>query len=215
MAERRAQRSPWLAVPAADYEGHMASPNVRQLQLMSRVFGELLREFEPRSVGIVGVATGNGLERIDPARVRRVVGIDINPEYLVIARERHGARIPGLELRCTDAARARIAPRSLDLVYAALIFEYVDPAVLVPRIASWLRPDGVLAAFLQLPVAGHGKVSETPFRGVRVLEPVIHLVEPARFREIALASGLAEIRSRTRGPKAGKRFFLGLYRRES
>lgn len=209
----RTKRNPWLAVPAADYEGHMASPRVRQLQLMSRVFGELLREHNPRSVGIVGVATGNGLERIDPKRVRRVVGIDINPEYLAIARERHGARIPGLELKRTDASRVRIAPRSLDLVYAALIFEYVDPAILVPRIASWLRPGGVLAAFLQLPVSGHGKVSETSFKGVRILEPVIHLVEPGRFREIALANGFAEIRSGTRGPREGKRFFLGVYRR--
>lgn len=191
----------------------MASPRVRQLQLMSRIFGELLREHDPRSVGIVGVATGNGLERIDPERVRRVVGVDINPAYLAIARARHGARIPRLDLRCADAARARIAPRSLDLVYAALIFEYVDPEVLVPRIASWLRPGGVLAAFLQLPVAGHGKVSETPFAGVRILEPIIHLVEPARFRGIALASGFAELRSGTRGPRAGKRFFLGVYRR--
>jgi len=152
----------------------MASPGVRQLQHLSRVFGGLLDEFSPESVAVLGVSGGNGLEHIDPGRVKRVVGIDINPAYLDLARSRHGARLPGLELVCGDIASCELPPASFDLVYAALVFEYLEPAAAVGRIADWLKPGGVAAALLQLPSPAHGRVSETPYRSVRMLEPHIH-----------------------------------------
>ena len=78
--------NPWLGIPAADYEGHMGDPRVAQLRLLGDVFEESLREFRPAAVVVPGCATGNGFERIDPAATRRIVGIDINPEFLALAR---------------------------------------------------------------------------------------------------------------------------------
>ena len=205
--------NPWLSIPLEDYEGHMASPNVRQLQYLSRVFGELLGEFEPESVAVLGVAGGSGLERVDPRRVKRVVGVDINPAYLDLARSRHGERLPGLELVCGDIASCELPHSYFDLVYAALVFEYLDPAVVVERIAEWLAPGGVAGALLQLPSASCGTVSETPFQSVRVLEPHIRLVDPAVLRALFARRGFDEIRSGTETLEGGKRFFLGIYRR--
>ncbi len=207
-----ARPNPWLSIPAGDYEGHMASPNVRQLQHLSRVFGELLREFDPQSVAVIGAGAGNGLEHVDPRRVKRVVGVDINPSYLDLARSRHGARLPGLELVCADAASCELPEASFDLVYAALIFEYVDPAVLAGKIAGWLGPRGAAAALLQLP-SPCGRVSETPYLSVRLLEPFIHLVEPSTLRALFAARGLREIRSGTETLEGGKGFYLGVFRR--
>jgi len=205
--------NPWLSIPLEEYEGHMASPNVRQLQYLSRVFGDLLVEFAPESIAVLGVAGGNGLERVDPGRVKRVVGVDINPAYLDLARSRHGERLPGLELVCGDIASCGLSPSSFDLVYAALVFEYLDPAAVVGRIAEWLAPGGVAAALLQLPSASCGKVSETPFRSVRILEPHIRLVDPAVLRALFAGYGFGEVRSGTETLEGGKRFFLGIYRR--
>src|SRR5215471_2052668 len=89
--------NPWLTVPLAEYEQHMASPEVGQLRFLSDLFAESLQCFQPQSVAILGIAGGNGLERIDPGVTRRIVGFDVNPDYLDVIRERF-PQLPGLEL---------------------------------------------------------------------------------------------------------------------
>jgi SAM-dependent methyltransferase len=204
---------PWLSIPAEDYEGHMASENVQQLQYLSRVFKELLAEFQPESVAVLGVGAGNGLEHIDRRRVKRVVGIDVNPSYLDLARARHGSRIPNLELLCADVAACELNPESIDFVYAALIFEYVEPAPVVARIAAWLRPGGNAAALSQLPSESHETVSDTQYVRLKALEPHIRLVEPAALSSLFANAGLSEVRSRFETIAGDKGFFLGIYRR--
>jgi SAM-dependent methyltransferase len=207
--------NPWLSVPAADYEGHMGSPGVRQLEFLSRVFGGLMREFEPESLVVLGCATGNGLEHIERGRVRKLVGLDINPEYLEICRKRHGDRIPEMELVCADFASFDLEAASIDFVHAALFFEYVDPASAVEKISRWLKPRGMLAVVLQLPHDSGGKVSETGFTSVKALEPAIRLVDPALLARLVREHGYSEVRSVRETLASGKEFFLGVYRLES
>jgi len=75
-------RNPWLDIPLADYEDHMALAEVAQAQLLAGFFGEALREYSPQSVAVIGCAGGNGFEKIDPGITKRVAGIDINPDYI-------------------------------------------------------------------------------------------------------------------------------------
>jgi SAM-dependent methyltransferase len=215
MTDRRDSVNPWLSVPAADYEGHMGSPGVRQLEFLSRVFGELMREFEPESLVVLGCATGNGFEHIERARARKLVGLDINPEYLDLCRKRHGENIPGLELVCADFASFDLEAASIDFVHAALFFEYVDPAFAVEQVSRWLKPRGILAVVLQLPSGLCGKVSETGFTSVKALEPAIHLVDPALLGRLVREHGFSEVRSARETLASGKEFFLGVYRLES
>lgn len=192
----------------------MGSPGVRQLEFLSRVFGELMQEFMPESLLLLGCATGNGLERIERSRIRRLVGLDINPEYLEICRKRHAENIPGLELVCADFASFELEPASIDFVHAALFFEYVDPAAAVEKISKGLKPGGTLAVVLQLPHGSGGNVSETEFEGVKILEPAIRLVDPALFGRLVREHGFAEARSARETLASGKEFFLGVYRLE-
>lgn len=60
----------------------MASPGVKQLQFLNRVFQELIQTHRPVAIAVPGCSTGNGFEHIDLQITRRVVGIDIHPEYL-------------------------------------------------------------------------------------------------------------------------------------
>jgi hypothetical protein len=39
--------NPWLSIPAADYEAHMASPEVGQLPFLNAVFMETLTKLRP------------------------------------------------------------------------------------------------------------------------------------------------------------------------
>ena len=72
--------NPWLTITAADYEGHMASPNVDQLSLLANTFKEALEQHNCDTVALLGCATGNGLEHVKRECTHRVTAVDINPE---------------------------------------------------------------------------------------------------------------------------------------
>ena len=211
--------NPWLRVSATDYEGHMAHPAVGQLGFLADLFEESLRTLRPRRIALLGCAAGNGLERVDPSGVADLLGVDINQDYLELAEARHRVRLgQRLRLRCAnlddaDVAAALLTPGSFDLVHAALLFEYVTPARLLPVLARALAPAGRLVALLQLPVEGHGAISETPFTGVNVLEPLLRLVSPEAFAAVAARAGLALEREETRTLPVGKSFRLSHWRR--
>ncbi len=203
--------SPWLSIPASDYEAHMGSPSVGQLQFLSRVLAELLREYQPTSLAVLGCATGNGFEHIVPAITRQVIGIDINPSYLEILRGRHGERLPGLHLMCADIAECEIEAQSLDLIYGGLIFEYVDPGSVLQKAARWLRPGGILAVVLQLPSPVSGTVTRTQFEKLRSLEPIMTLVSPEHLRSVCHENHFCDLRSHTEVLSTGKEFFVGRF----
>ena len=116
--------SPWLTVPLSDYETHMRSDPVQQIDALSELFRQVLEYAKPESVAILGVAGGNGLEQIDSTITRRVCGIDINPTYLDAVRERF-QNLPGLELHCLDLSKPMSPLTRVDLVHAAVIFEHI------------------------------------------------------------------------------------------
>jgi SAM-dependent methyltransferase len=203
-------RNPWLSIPASDYEGHMGSPPVQQLQYLGALFEDLIATHRPRDLAVLGCATGNGFERIPP-ETRTVIGLDINAAYLKLARARHGARLPGLRLICADFADYAPEPRALDLVFAGLFLEYVDPAVVIAKAAVWLRPGGILAVVVQMPAASAGPVTATPYASLRSLEPVMRLVSPEEVLELAKRAGFAEISSRQDTLPTGKAFWVGVH----
>ena len=203
--------NPWLSIPPEDYEGHMSSPSVRQWQLLSRVLAERLAVYKPRSLAILGCATGNGLEHVDPETVQRLLGIDINPDYLNVARARHIERLPQLELVCGDLTTCNLDADSLEFVYTGLLFEYIDPAILLPRIAKWLIPTGVLVVVLQRPTATALDITNTPYTSLKALAPSMNLIDPLAFRRMAAQAGLRETEAWTRMLETGKSFFVGTY----
>ena len=93
--------NPWLAVPLSEYEQHMSSVEVQQLGALSDLFAEAIGHCRPLSIAVLGIAGGNGLDHIDSSLTARVVGLDLNPQYLEAVRERY-SHLPGLELHCVD-----------------------------------------------------------------------------------------------------------------
>jgi len=193
----------------------MGSPGVRQLEFLSGVFGALIAEFEPAAVVVLGCATGNGFECIRPERVRRLVGLDINQEYLNVCRDRYGGRIPGMEFVCADVASFELEPRSMDFIHAALFLEYVDPAIVIEKASRWLKSRGIFATVLQLPSESCGAVSDTGFTSLKTLEPVITLVEPEQLERILQRHGFSRVKSARKALESGKEFFVGVYRLET
>jgi SAM-dependent methyltransferase len=195
-----------MAVPLADYEGHMAQ--VGQAQLLADVFGHVLKAYSPRSIGVIGCAGGNGFEKIDPKVTPRVVGIDINPDYIAQTRIRFSGRIPALELHVGDVQTGKPVVLPVDVVFAALVFEYVDVAAALTTIRSMLKPGGMLVSVVQLPSAATGVVTPSPFSSVQGLAQRMRLVSPEELEELAVAGGFESGESRVIESPGGKQFHV-------
>jgi len=198
-------KNPWLAIPLTDYEQHMALPYVGQSELMSDAVAEALRQYRPSSMAIVGCAGGNGLERVIGAGVQRVIGIDINESYVQCAQQRFGDRIPGLNLIVGDIEATEFDFEPVDLVFAGLLFEYVDTHRALKNIRSMLLPGGVLKAVLQLPSQA-ASVTPSPYRSLELLSPILRLIPPERFASHAEKSGFSVLSRQIVVANGGKQF---------
>jgi len=208
-------KNPWLEVSASHYEGHMNHPSVVQLGFLSRVLESSLRTSRPRSLAVPGCATGTGFEHIDPDVTKRVLAVDINPEYVEILKMRYQNRLPGLEAVCADLVEFEAEAATFDLVFAALVFEYVDPGILLEKLARWVSPGGRLLTVLQLPGSGGTHVSETPFLGVRVLESVLRCVDPEAHVKMVAGLGLCLKGEKIERLDSGKEFHLAEFTLEN
>jgi SAM-dependent methyltransferase len=201
----------WLKIPALDYEAHMGNPSVDQLSFLSTTFKEALEQHDCATVALLGCTTGNGLEYINKDAVRRVTVLDFNPEYLEILRQRYEGSIPGLEIIEADLETYTIENQAYSLIFAGLIFEYLEPGILLPKIASWLRSGGVMVSVLQLPAKHLKKVSETSYESLKSLDSIMKLISPHDFRSMANEAGLQEREAKTVTLESGKPFYIGTY----
>ena len=203
--------NPWLEIPAADYEGHMAAPEVGQLQALNLLFKTTLERYRPHSVAVLGCCTGNGFEHIDGAVTRRVLGIDINGAYLDVLRERHSSKIDGLEIFQHDIAQAPVPAPPVDLLFGALVFEYLPIAEAWRNLRALVRRDGILIAALQMPSDHSSTITETGYESLKKLAPIMNLVDPEEFGHFAGENGFRELRADDIPLKQGKRLFVGYY----
>jgi hypothetical protein len=203
-------RNPWLDIPLADYEGHMASPEVAQAQMIADVFAELLQSQRPGSLAVIGCAGGNGFERIHRRDTTRVVGVDINPAYLAEARRRFDGAVEELDHCCADdgAAADDLAFAPVAQIVAAQIIAYVDASVVLPRLAARLCPGGLLAVLLQLPARGVPEITRTSRTRLSALAPVLRLVDPEAIAGAARTAGLSATGTRRIDLPTGKSFQL-------
>jgi len=205
--------NPWLNIPVADYEGHMSSPNVDQLSFLAGTFKETLEHHDCDTVALLGCATGNGLEHVKRGFTRRVTAVDINPEYLEILRQRYGNSVPGLEVVQDDLESCELEKQAYSLIFAGLVFEYLEPQALLQRIAKWLQMDGILVTVLQ-PAEG-ASVTETPYTSIKSLNSIMSLIDPNKFKIIAANVGLMAIEEKFITLETGKSFYIGTYQKRT
>jgi ubiquinone/menaquinone biosynthesis C-methylase UbiE len=198
--------NPWLDIPLADYEAHMALPTVGQSQLIADELAALVRRYSPTSVAVIGCAGGNGFDRLIDTSVTRVVGVDINPAYIEQARRRYSGEIPGLEVYVADLESTEVIFEPVDLAYVALVFEYVDLERAMRVLQRHCKPGSVLAVLSQLSHDTLAHVTPSPYTSLLQLEPRMRLVAPEVLQEFARQAGFAPERSRTVAATGGKNF---------
>lgn len=203
--------NPWLGIPAADYEGHMAA--VGQLAALSDIFKDIYEQTRPRRLAILGCATGNGFEHIDPAITDEVLGVDLNPAYLRLALERFPHLAPRLRLLAGDVTRLDREPRSFDLIHAALLLEYLDPELLLTEVSAWLSSAGRCCIVLQLPSKDQPAVTTTRFASLQALGGVMRLHQPVEVEHLAADAGLTKTNDWEVALPNGKKLYVAVFKR--
>lgn len=207
--------NPWLSIPASDYEAHMDSQSVGQLTVLNRLFKDVLHDVQPRYLAVLGCGTGNGFEHINTQITEKVLGIDINPEYLAITRRRYGNKLSGLELICSDLCAVSCPDYTYDLIHAALIFEYIEIEKTLKLVSRWLTKRGVLSVVLQLHSGNSGMISETGYHGLKSLESIMRLVNPVTFDLAAERNGLKKLREINIPLESEKMFSFCYYKKSA
>jgi len=205
--------NPWLNILADDYEGHMANNKVGQLQELNKIFKEVIEKYKPENLCVMGCTTGNGFEHINTAVTKKVIGIDLNNEYLQILKNRHGQRITNLDLICGDINEMNIDKISVDLIWAALIFEYIDWEKTLIKIVNLLKNNGRLVVVLQKQIERLSAVSETSFKSLQQLDSIFNYIEPKVFNEKAMNLGLFIDYDNEVTLPNGKIFYVGSFKK--
>jgi len=211
--ERENKMNPWLNIPAEDYESHMSLPDVAQAQALNSLMASALKAYRPDSFAVMVCTTGNGFEHINPSHTRRAIGVDINTAYLTALKKRFAGRLPCLELVEADVASANFQVGPVSMVFAGLIFEYVEVADALSSIYRSMVPGGILLSVLQLPSPDASPVTDTRFESLAMLAPIMNLVAPSEFSGICISAGLKLINSDTMPLKKGKAFFVAIYQK--
>jgi trans-aconitate methyltransferase len=207
-------RNPWLDIPLAEYEGHMALPAVGQAKMLADELEFAVRQHAPKSIAVLGCAGGNGFDRLVGTGVERIAGIDINPAYVEAVRSRFHARIPGLELHVADIQRRLPELAPVDLLFAALILEYVDVPTTMSSLQTLCTPGGALVIILQAASSSLEAVSPSPHKSMRLLSPAMRLLDQANVQNQAIAAGFSLASSRVVNLQSGKRFIVLSFRTE-
>jgi hypothetical protein len=207
--------NPWLDLPLADYEEHMNAPRVQQLGALSDLFAEALMVRRPSSVALLGVAGGNGLERVNSSLTRRIVGVDINPTYLDAVRQRFTA-LAGLELHCADLAAEMPPTAPVDLVHAALVLEHAgtDAASLarcLDHALALVGDDGAFSVVLQLPSTMGQDVGMSEVTSIQNLKDHFTLIDPREINAALGERGMEPVWETQRAVLGGKSFWMGIF----
>lgn len=118
-------KNPWKKIKLSDYESHMKLASVMQLQSLNIMMKNQFNLYPIKTVMVLGVAGGNGLEHIDTKKVQKVYGIDINYKYLEECAERYKNLYGILECICADLADKNIILPHADMIIANLLIEYI------------------------------------------------------------------------------------------
>ena len=188
----------------------MSSADVRQLTVLAELFKSALDRCRPESVGVLGVAGGNGLEQIDCKVTKRIVGVDINQRYLDEVQRRFGA-LPGLELHCCNLAERGLSLAPVMLVHAGLIFEHVGLSLALKNALSLVAPGGGFSVVLQLPSDEEQGIASTSYTSMQALKEDFKLIDVGEFQRLVEQKGFQIVEQERRFLPAGKAFWLGIF----
>ena len=196
----------WLDIELSDYEEHMALPDVAQSQYLSQYLFNTIELYNPGGVAILGSSGGNGLEKIDRNKVKKISCVDINANFLEAAKNRYHNKFDDIEFICQDIASSGFTISNVDLVYAGLVFEYVDLIQAISNISKFLNKNGKLAVILQQPNENIPEVTPSKYKSLEKLSELFRFVSPIEFSKLCEDYNIKLISQNETELKSGKKF---------
>lgn len=165
----------WEKIELEQYEKHMSLDSVYQLQTMNQIMKQQFNAYNVKSIMILGIAGGNGLEHIDASKIQKVYGVDINKSYLAECAKRFSSLTAILETICVDLMSADLKLPYADLVVANLLIEYIGYAHF-QRVICSIKPK-VVSCAIQVNT-DDSFVSDSPYlHAFDELETVHHQID--------------------------------------
>ena len=153
-------KNPWEEIELSDYENHMKSDSVMQLQALNAMMKRQLNRYPVKTVMVLGVAGGNGLEYIDTQKVQKVYGVDINHKYLEKCAERYKSLDGIFEGICMDLTDKNNTLPCAGMMVADLLIEYIGYPCFQNAIMQ-VKPL-YISCIIQINT-NHGFVSDSPW----------------------------------------------------
>jgi hypothetical protein len=183
----------WNKIPLEDYELHMQHESVGQLHLLNNLTKKYLEKLSPETVMFLGIAGGNGLEHIDNNITRQVFGIDINQNYLDETKKRFKDQIQNLSLINIDiSSRETEKITKANLIWAGLIFEYVETDTCFEFINDNIQENGYLVVTVQ-ENNGVSSVSQTGIETIKSAGEIFRIIAESDLVSIADKFGFQKI----------------------
>lgn len=184
-------KNPWEEIALSDYESHMKLDSVMQLQTMNRMMKEQFYQYPVKTIMILGIAGGNGLEHINPKVIEKVYGIDVNSEYLAECATRYPQLKEILECMCADLTKETALLPNADLVVANLLIEYIGYECF-KKVIGKVKPKHI-SCIIQINTDS-GFVSDSPYlHAFDQLERVHHQMGEKELSENMKKIGYQEV----------------------
>ena len=184
--------NPWKDISLSDYENHMCLDSVKQLQALNEAMKEQFDMFPVDNAMVLGVAGGNGLEHIDPAKFVKVYGVDINAGYLEETKNRYKVLSGILECLCLDLVNESDKLPNSDLLIANLLIEYIGYEAFQKAVKK-IDPKYV-SAVIQINTDTKNWVSDSPYlHAFDRLDEVHHQMEENALTDAMSAVGYSFI----------------------
>lgn len=196
--------NPWEKIDLNDYESHMSLDSVCQLQALNQMMKEQFEAYEIRSVMILGIAGGNGLEHIDESKIKKVYGVDVNRDFLTECEKRYAHLEGTFEAVCADLLSEDLQLPSAELIVANLLVEYIGYECF-EKVIGQVKPKYV-SCIIQINT-GDTFVSDSPYlHAFDCLGEVHHQMEETALTESMQRIGYVPGRILLRELPNGKKF---------
>jgi hypothetical protein len=166
----------------------MADDSVGQLSLLNDLTKKYLDKIKPRTCIFLGIAGGNGLEHIDNAVTKKVIGIDVNQDYLDETYRRYNKQVKNLQLINYYISSGATEICKADAVWAALIMEYTGISDCLQFADRNLLPVGHLVVSIQIN-NGRKPVSTSGIESIKKAADIFSPVDPGELVTKATAAG--------------------------
>ena len=207
--------NPWADISVDAYNAHMGHPEVGQSAVLSEMTGEQLRAAaamidNPRVIAILGVTDGNGVEHAADIQFEKLIGVDVNDDFLHACRAKFPSQGGRYAFRnvdlVSDKARAVAALGEANIFILNLVIEHIGLSVTTDLFSSLPQKKRFVSCVIQENRDGSVASKSGHEHAFSEIVPLVREVSPVSLIEAMEGIGYALVNTCDRTLANGKIF---------